>query len=131
MGFRRTEVTYKRYQRKYGESAWTLKKKINYLLDSIYSFTDLPIRLITLFGLLGVLASTLFSIIVLIAKVYGGINVPGYAATVLTVIFFGGINSLGIGIIGTYSWRAFENTKNRPLAIVMLTQHFKGVQQHV
>lgn len=126
LGFRRGEVLYERRERQHGKSAWTLKKKLNYLLDSIFSFTDLPVKLLSLFGILGVTASLLLALIIILAKAYGGITVPGYTATVLTVIFFGGLNSLGIGIIGTYAWRAFENTKNRPLSIVMASQSFDG-----
>ena len=44
--------------------------------------------------------------------------VPGYTATALLIIFFGGLNSLGIGLLGEYVWRAFENTKGRPSYIV-------------
>jgi hypothetical protein len=124
LGFKRAEVGYTRVARKHGESAWTVKKKINYLWDSIYSFTDLPIHLLTLFGLLGISTSMLLGIIVVFAKLFGNINVPGYAATVLAVMFFGGINSLGLGVVGAYSWRTYENTKARPLAIVMSSQVF-------
>lgn len=126
LGFKRSEVIYERRARRHGKSAWTLKKKFNYLLDSIFSFTDLPIKLLGLFGLIGVVASMLLGIVILLAKIFGNIPVPGYAATVLTVIFFGGLNSLGLGIVGAYAWRAFENTKNRPLAVVMAFQKFDG-----
>lgn len=126
LGFRRAEVSYERRIREHGKSAWTLKKKINYLLDSVFSFTDLPIRLLSLFGLLGIITSAILGSIIILAKIFGGIAVPGYAATVLTVIFFGALNSLGIGIIGAYAWRAYENTKGRPLSVVMLEQKFDG-----
>lgn len=126
LGFKRSEVTYERRARQHGKSAWTLKKKFNYLLDSVFSFTDLPIKLLGLFGLIGVIASVLLGIVILLAKILGDIPVPGYAATALTVIFFGGLNSLGLGIVGAYAWRAFENTKNRPLAVVMAVQRFDG-----
>ncbi|OQA34069.1 MAG: putative glycosyltransferase CsbB [Betaproteobacteria bacterium ADurb.Bin341] len=126
LGFRRGEVTYERRERQHGKSAWTLKKKINYLLDSIFSFTDLPVKLLTLFGAIGVFGSLLLALFIVLAKAFGSITVPGYTATVLTVIFFGGLNSLGIGIVGTYAWRAFENTKSRPLSIVMATRSFDG-----
>ena len=124
LGYRRSEVLYERRHRRHGRSAWTLKKKINYLFDSIFSFTDLPIKMLTLLGLLSLIASTLFGLVVIFAKMSGVIPVPGYATTVLTVIFFGGLNSLGLGIVGTYAWRAFENTKGRPLAVVMAVQQF-------
>jgi glycosyltransferase involved in cell wall biosynthesis len=126
LGFKRGEVTYERRERRHGKSAWTIKKKLNYLLDSVFSFTDLPIRVLGIFGLIGVLASVILGIAVMLAKLLGDIPVPGYAATVLTVIFFGGLNSLGLSIVGTYAWRAFENTKNRPLAVVMALRKFDG-----
>lgn len=126
LGFRRTEVKYERRERRYGTSAWTLKKKVSYLLDSVFSFTDLPVRLLTLFGLFGVIVSLLLGSVVLVAKFIGDIAVPGYAATMLTVVFFGALNSLGLGIIGTYAWRAFENTKGRPLAVVMDAERYPG-----
>ncbi len=124
LGFRRAEVRYERRARQHGKSAWTFKKKLKYLFDSVFSFTDLPIRLLTVFGMLGIAASVLLGITVTAARIFGHIAVPGYAATVLTVIFFGGLNSLGLGIVGAYAWRAFENTKNRPLAVVMAKQTF-------
>ena len=124
LGFKRGEVKYERRLRQYGKSSWTLKKKINYLFDSVFSFTDLPIRLLTLFGLLSLFASVLLGAAVSTAKLFDIIPVPGYATTILTVIFFGGLNSLGLGVVGGYAWRAFENTKGRPLAVVMTTQQF-------
>ena len=51
---------------------------------------------------------------------------PGYSATILVVIFFGALNLLGLGVIGTYSWRAYENSKSRPLAICMEKYDFIG-----
>jgi glycosyltransferase involved in cell wall biosynthesis len=124
LGFKRQEVIYTRVARKHGKSAWTFKKKINYLFDSIFSFTDLPIRLLTLFGFLGIAISSLLTIIILVAKFYNSIEIPGYTATILTIIFFGGINTLGLGIVGDYAWRTYENTKRRPLAVVMKAQAF-------
>lgn len=132
LGFKRAEVSYARGKRKHGKSAWTLKKKINYLFDSVFSFTDLPIRLLTLFGLFGLSISLVFGVIIVLAKLLGNIPVPGYAATVITIMFFGGINSLGLGIVGSYAWRTYENTKRRPLAIVAKAQSFaaNSIKRH-
>ena len=58
-------------------------------------------------------------------KLTGAIDVPGYAATVLTIIFFAALNSFGLGIIGSYTWRAYENTKGRPQAIVLKAKSFE------
>jgi len=58
------------------------------------------------------------------ARLSGAIEVPGYSATVLLVMFFGGLNSFGLGIIGNYVWRTYENTKSRPNYIVARNQTF-------
>ena len=124
LGFRRKEIRYRRLARRHGRSAWTFGRKLKYLVDSLYAFSDLPIRLLTWAGLVGLLVSLLLGIAVLIAKLRGDIPIPGYAATVLTIILFAALNSLGLGIIGAYTWRAFENTKHRPQAIVLARRVF-------
>lgn len=117
-GFRRQEVPYTRAKREIGTSAWTFSKKLRYLNNSIFGFTDLPIRALTYVGLAGLLTSMLLGIVVLWARISGAVDVPGYAATVLIVTFFGGLNSLGLGVVGNYVWRSFENTKGRPTFVV-------------
>lgn len=126
LGFRRSEITYSRRERRHGKSAWSFARKLNYLFDSVFSFTDLPIRLLLFFGLAGLFVSLLMGLIVLAAKVLGEIAIPGYAGTALTVLFFGGLNAFGLGIVGTYAWRGFENTKGRPLGIVRVSRSFEG-----
>lgn len=118
LGGRRLNVAYSRRRREHGRSAWTFRKKFRYLSDSIFSFTDLPVRALTILGASGLVLAMTFGAFILAAKVSGLIEVPGYAGTLLTVLFFGALNTFGIGIVGTYAWRAFENTKHRPLAIV-------------
>ena len=120
LGFRRKLVGYERNVRQEGKSAWTLKKKIDYMMDSIFSFTDLPIRLLIKIGSVGSILAITLAVFVLVAKLAGAIDVPGYAATVLVVLVFGALNLLGIGLVGTYAWRAYENSKKRPLAVVAI-----------
>lgn len=117
VGFRRAQVGYTRQPRKHGESAWTFSRKVRYLLDSVFSFSDLPIRLLKWLGSAALAGAMSGGLVVLVAKLAGLIEVPGYAATILTVMFFGGLNSLGLGVVGEYVWRTYENTKGRPLAI--------------
>jgi glycosyltransferase involved in cell wall biosynthesis len=126
LGFRRGTVEYDRSAREHGSSAWTMRKRIKYLSDSIFSFTDLPIRLLLAAGMLGVAASVALASVVAIARVTGAIAVPGYAATIMVIAFFSALNLGGLGIIGAYVWRAFENTKARPLAVVMGERRFGG-----
>ena len=118
LGFRRKLVGYERQVRQEGKSAWTFKKKIDYMMDSIFAFTDYPIRLLIKMGTIGSILAITMALLVLVAKLVGAIEVPGYAATVLVVLVFGALNLLGLGLVGTYAWRAFENTKKRPLAVV-------------
>ena len=69
--------------------------------------------------------SLVIAVIVLFNKWTGRIEVPGYTATVLLIMFFGGLNSLGLGLIGEYMWRTFENTKGRPEYIIAQQREFK------
>mgnify|MGYP001074657467 CR=1 FL=1 len=124
MGGRRIFVPYTRRERAHGKSAWTFGKKFTYLLDSIFAFTDAPIRLLLACGIVGIGLATIFGMIVLVARLAGLVVVPGYAGTMLAVLFFGGLNALGLGLVGNYAWRAYENTKQRPLSIPMLIQDF-------
>ncbi|MEO8177777.1 MAG: glycosyltransferase family 2 protein [Deltaproteobacteria bacterium] len=126
LGYRRKLISYARQPRLAGKSGWTFKKKLKYLFDSLFAFSDLPIRLLAFFGGLGLVTSAVVSIMVLIAKLLGLVAVPGYAATVLILTFFSALNSFGLGVIGSYVWRTFENTKGRPLAIVMTAEEFTG-----
>ncbi|MFN8095538.1 MAG: glycosyltransferase family 2 protein [Vicinamibacteria bacterium] len=126
LGFRREEVPYVRRPRLHGRSAWSLRRRVRYLLDSGFAFSDLPVRLMTLAGLVGLSLSTVLAIVVLVTRIRGGIPVPGYTATVLSVMFFGGLNSLGIGVLGEYVWRTFENSKGRPGYVVAARHEFSG-----
>ncbi len=117
VGFRRELVPYDRLPRP-GESGWTLRRKFRYLSDSVFAFTDLPVRLLWIVGLAGIVLGAIVGVIVLVARATGSIHVPGYAATVLILVFFLSLNSLGLGIIGSYVWRAYETIKRRPGAIV-------------
>ena len=130
MGGRRDFVTYRRLKREHGKSAWTFRKKFTYLMDSIFAFTDAPIRLLLGVGLIGLLLAMLGGIAILVGKLVGLQNVPGYAATMLSVLFFGGLNALGLGLVGNYAWRAYENTKQRPLSIPMLIEDFPKRAPH-
>lgn len=126
LGFRRKLIPYTRQPRQHGSSAWRFGGKLKYLLDSIYSFSDLPIKLFVALGIMGVLTSIAMGLVVLISRLTGAIAVPGYTATVIAIVFFAGLNMLGLGIIGSYVWRAYENTKARPLAVVMREYRFNA-----
>lgn len=118
IGMRRDEVPYHRRARRQGKSGWTLRRKIAYMMDSSLAFSDLPIRLLFGVGMLALAVAVVYGAIVLVARGTGLIVEPGYAPTVLLISGFGALNALGLSVVGAYAWRAFENTKARPLAIV-------------
>jgi hypothetical protein len=95
------------------------------MADSVFAFSDLPIRLLIAAGVVGLVFSLVFGLVVITSRITGRIEVPGYSATILVITFFAALNSLGLGIIGSYVWRAFENTKGRPQAVVMSRTDFR------
>ena len=126
LGFRRKLVGYTRQARRHGKSAWTLHKKINYLMDSVFAFSDLPIKVLIGVGGFGLAASLLLGGLALIARLFSEHIIPGYTATVLTIVFFSALNMFSLGLIGSYAWRAYENTKRRPAYVVLRDLQFRG-----
>lgn len=117
VGFRRQLVPYDR-RKAPGKSGWTLRRKLRYLSDSVFAFTDLPVRMLWLVGLLGLAVGAALAILVFVARIAGAVSVPGYTATILVIVLFGSFNMVGLGIIGSYVWRAYDTAKGRPGAIV-------------
>ncbi len=124
LGFRRLEVPYDRQPRPVGRSAWGFRRKARYLLDSIFSFTDLPITAIILVGVLGVVVSTASAIAVLVAWAAGKINVAGYTPLMLALFVMSSMILIALGLVGSYVWRTYENSKGRPGAIPMTHERF-------
>ena len=126
LGFRRGEVSYSRRARQHGTSAWSFRRRFRYLLDSAFAFSDLPVRMMSLIGVIGIALSMILGVIILMARLAGWIEVPGYTATALLIMFFGGLNSLGIGLLGEYVWRTFENTKGRPGFVIARQRRYRA-----
>ncbi len=125
IGFRRQTVAYDRRQSE-GESGWTLRRKLRYMSDSVFAFTDLPVRLLWLVGILGLTMGGLLGLAALIGRAAGLVSVPGYTATILVIVLFGSFNMVGLGIIGSYVWRAYASVLGRPGAIVREVTEFSG-----
>ena len=126
LGYRQVFVPYQRLKRLEGTSSWTLAKKLRYSIDSIFNFTDLPIRFLLAAGVLGTLSSLFVAAVVLISRLLGIIEVPGYTPIILTITFFGGLMTLGLGIIGQYLWLALRNSRQRPNYIVRTVSTFNS-----
>lgn len=126
IGFDRVEVPYARRARSHGESGWTLRKKLRYLFDSLFSFTDIPITVLTLIGFAGTFLFLVLGAVLLVLRMAGMIEVQGYTAIMVTILFSASLILLGLGIVGNYVWRAYENTKQRPLGIIRAQREFPG-----
>lgn len=118
VGFRRVEVSYDRLPRREGESAWNFRRRIKYLNDSIFSFTTLPINLILFVGALGTLLALALSIFVFVAWLRGLIPEPGFTSLALIQLGSTAAILLALGVVGTYVWRTFDNSKGRPNAVI-------------
>lgn len=117
-GYRRRTFSYHRRARAHGTSAWTMRGKIRYMSDSIYAFTDLPILLLQAIGLIGMIASTLLGIVIFLVWLAGGIPQPGYTPMMIAILASTSALLLGLGVVGSYVARAYENSKARPIALV-------------
>jgi polyisoprenyl-phosphate glycosyltransferase len=126
VGFRRAEVPYDRLPRPEGTSAWSFRRKVRYLLDSIFSFTDLPITFIIVLGVIGVAVSTIAGIAVLVAWATDQIDVQGYTPLILAVFFMTSLILISLGVVGSYVWRTYENSKSRPGSVTMTHERFGG-----
>ncbi|MCP4191700.1 MAG: glycosyltransferase family 2 protein [Planctomycetaceae bacterium] len=124
LGFRRKALPYVRAPRAAGRSAWTLQKKVRYMLDSVFAFTDLPIAMLSLVGVAGIALSMLLSIVVFLSWSAGWIAVSGYTPLMLGLLTSTSSILLGLGIVGAYVWRVFENSKRRPLTVSLLRESF-------
>lgn len=118
VGFRRGFVPYVRRARMRGTSAWNMSRRLRYMMDSIFSFSDLPILITLWTGVLGCVFSVILALITVAARLMGYIKDPGYTTILVMVVFLGSVSIAVQGIIGSYLWRAFENTKKRPLRIL-------------
>ena len=124
LGFRVKSIGYERQPRRIGKSGWTFGKKWKYLFDSIFAFTDLPFRLLSFLGSIAVVLAVVISGLAIWSRLTGRIPVPGYTITVVLIMFFGGINAIGVSLLGAYLWRAFDNTKRRPNYLVAAVDAF-------
>ena len=126
VGFRRAFVPYDRQPRLEGRSQWTVGRKLRYAIDSVFSFTDLPIRALLFLGVAGTAFAAAAAVTVFVMWALGRIPVLGYTPLMLVITFFGGLTALGLGIVGQYLWLSLQNTRRRPNYIVKTSTAFSG-----
>jgi glycosyltransferase involved in cell wall biosynthesis len=90
----------------------------NFALDGVFSFSTVPLRIWTYLGVTIAILSGAYGVYIMILTILRGIDVPGYASLFVAVLFLGGINMIGLGILGEYVGRIFLEVKRRPIYLV-------------
>ena len=130
IGFKKKEITYVQQERMSGQTKWKIgllspgNSLINLAIDGITSFTTIPLRLITLLGLLFSLVAFIYIIVIIVQYLMGLPRIGGYNTLLILTLFLGGVQLISLGIIGEYVGRIFMETKGRPLYLV------QGVHQN-
>lgn len=118
LGFRPSIVPYHRAKRTIGVSQWTIIKKIKMAVDALLHSTYLPIRMISLAGVIISLLGFVLIGFLIVQRVVAGTNIPGWHSLAGIVIGLNGITMLMVGIIGEYVWRIYHETKSRKNYII-------------
>ncbi|MBQ9926571.1 MAG: glycosyltransferase family 2 protein [Lachnospiraceae bacterium] len=117
-GFKTDKVYYTRVAREIGKSRWTLKKKVKLVADTLFSFSTLPIKAVSMIGFCSFIGSIIWAMIEIIFKLQGLIEVSGWTTLFIFNLFSFGVIMLTLGILGEYIWRIFDASRNRPPYIV-------------
>jgi glycosyltransferase involved in cell wall biosynthesis len=126
VGFRQTSVSYDRPVRAAGTTKFNYWRLWNFALDGITGYSTVPLRLATYFGLLFALLAMLYGAYLLMRTLFWGTDVPGYASTMVALIFMGGMQLVVLGILGEYLGRLYMEAKGRPIYIVESRLGFDG-----
>lgn len=119
LGFPAVSVPYTRGPRVGGgRSAWSMKRRVRYMTDSAFSFSRLPLTILGWTGVVGLVACVAAGAAVVVSRLVGNVQVPGYSALMVTVLFCTSLLLVALWIVGDLAWRTFENTKRRPEAVV-------------
>ena len=117
-GFKTDIVYYTRLAREIGESKWTLKKKIRLVMDTLFSFSSLPITAVLTVGVGSMIVAIIWAIVVLVSKLNGAITVSGWTTLFIFNLFSFGVIMMTLGVLGEYLWRTFDASRNRPPYII-------------
>jgi len=117
-GYKHTTVSLNFHARSGGKSKWTLSKKIKLFIDSFVSFSFMPIRLVSLVGILMFLVGCIIGIGTLVNKIINPAVPVGYS-TLASIVSLGfGITNISLGIMAEYLWRAYDAARKRPTFII-------------
>lgn len=115
IGFRTADVTYDRQERHAGEPQQSLRRLVRYALDGLFSFSHLPLRALTYTGLIIALVGFALAVFYAGRRILGVETAPtGYTTLVTLLLFIGGVQLIGIGVLGEYLGRVYDEVKRRP-----------------
>jgi len=120
IGFNQTFIEYDRDERMHGETKFTYKKMMRFALDGISSFSTWPLKVATITGFIVSGVSFLLIVYSLYQKFFGYTE-RGWTSMQISILFLGGIQLIGIGVLGEYLGRVSDNVKNRPHYIIRNT----------
>lgn len=118
VGFETVVINYTRPSRKEGKTKFNYVKLWNLAVQGITSFSTLPLKVWTYFGSIIALISFLYGLKIIIEKLFFGISASGYASLMVAILFFGGVQLIGIGVLGEYLGRTYLESKRRPRYII-------------
>jgi dolichol-phosphate mannosyltransferase len=117
-GFKTAMVPYERLAREIGTSKWTFKKKVGLVMNTLFSFSRVPIHVVSGIGIVSFLGAIIWAIIELVAKLAGRIEISGFTTLFIFQLLSFGITMSTLGILGSYLWRTFDASRNRPPYII-------------
>lgn len=118
VGFKTEIVEYVREKRVAGHTKFNAWKLWNFAIEGITSFSTLPLKMWTYFGLIISISSFFYAAIIIISKLINGNQVSGYSSIMVSLLFLGGVQLIGIGVLGEYIGRIYMETKRRPRYII-------------
>ena len=118
IGYKQVFVPFHRVRRQSGKSSWTFRRKVKLFADTVYGFTGAPIAILTILGVVSTVLMVFVLFATLFASLMGWMVVPGYATIVILSTLGQSVTIMGLGILGGYIHRSFENTKGRPRFVI-------------
>jgi polyisoprenyl-phosphate glycosyltransferase len=130
VGFRSTTIEYVRDPRVAGESRFSAWRLWNLALEGVTSFSTAPLRIWTYLGLAVASLAFVYAAFIVVRTVIQGIDVPGYASLLAVSLFLGGIQLIGLGVLGEYLGRVYSEAKQRPIYIVRDSHEASKATRH-
>jgi glycosyltransferase involved in cell wall biosynthesis len=118
IGFNQVGVPYDRDARFAGSTKYPVSKMLRFAFDGITAFSEIPLRFASYFGFCVSIVAFAVAIAEILIKIFTGYNLPGYTSTIFAVLFLGGVQLIGIGILGEYVGRIYDQVKGRPLYFI-------------